>query len=79
LKLTKRFSERLDQTLAGVDQTPDSPISDSLDPNEAAIRLTFEHCADLIMRKFNVFHSLPCLAVYFDGDALGRRLPNRIN
>lgn len=67
MKLTKRFSERLDQTLAGVEQTPDSPISDSLDPNEAAIRQTFEHCADLIMRKFNVFHSLPCLAVYFDG------------
>lgn len=61
-----RLSKRLTQKLAGIDSTSDMPLSDSLVSNEAAIKQTFEHCADLVTREFYIFHSLPCLAAYLE-------------
>lgn len=68
VKLVEKHTsiETPDKKLAGIDPTPDTPLSDSLDLNEAAIRQAFMHCADLVTRKFYIVHSLPCLAVYLE-------------
>lgn len=66
MKRRKRLPQRLTKKLARIDPTPDSALSDSLDSNLAVIKQTFVNCTDLITRKFYIFHSVPCLAVYLD-------------
>lgn len=66
LKRRKHLSQRLTQKLEGIDPISDTPLSDSLDRNEEAIRQAFVNCTDLITRKFYIYRSVPCLAVYLD-------------
>jgi spore germination protein KA len=42
------------------------PLSDCLDHNESALRQAFANCADLIVRRLQIFGSIPCMVAYFD-------------
>ncbi|MDQ0900675.1 MULTISPECIES: spore germination protein [unclassified Paenibacillus] len=59
---TKVKKERLEvETIGEIEEE----LSDKLDANEAWLKQTFSNCSDLIVRKVNLYDSIPCMLVFF--------------
>ncbi|MFC5468875.1 spore germination protein [Cohnella suwonensis] len=66
MRRKRTMPEQLEKKLEELKSTNESELFDSLDDNEAALRKTFTSCSDLMVRKFHVFDSIPCMLVFLE-------------
>lgn len=64
MEYKKALPIRIKKKLEKLEYTTESDLFDKLDDNEASLKQTFANCTDLIVRKINIFDSIPCMLVY---------------
>ncbi len=62
----KKGRFKLEKIIAESDTTINAELFDNLNENETALEQIFLNCSDLVVKKFNLFDSFPCMLVYLD-------------
>lgn len=66
MKNRKGHFEHIKYKLEELEYTIEAELFDNLDDNELVIKEIFSNCTDLVIRKFQAFGTISCMAVYLD-------------
>ncbi|MBD0381049.1 spore germination protein [Paenibacillus sedimenti] len=66
MKNRKSHLDHIEYKLEELEYAIDAELFDNLDDNELVIKEIFSNCTDLVIRKFQAFDSIPCMAVFLE-------------